>query len=353
MATIDEIAEAAGVSRGTVSNILNGKNKEERPSAIRRANQVRELAAQLGYRPNAAARAVRSRRFRNAGLLLAPNDELSGMPEAVWRGIMHTLAEHDMHLVVGDLPIEDDYNAGRLPKLLREWSVDGLLISYYRGIPQGLLSLIHEESVPTVWLNVPWEENSVYPDDHVGAKQATEYLISQGHRRIAYCDLLTYDTFTVPHYSQQYRAEGYQSAMTEAGLPPRFIRPDRGLDCAECAAFTTHWLESEWRKMPAERLTAIVAYEAVEASSLFLAATRCGIAVPQTLSLITFHAKPVVSQGVAISTVEIPAYALGVAAVNMLVDKIDRPDVSVLSKMLPLGLGAIGMGTIAIPEQPK
>ena len=47
MATIDEIAEAAGVSRGTVSNILNGKNKEERPSAIRRANQVRELAAQL------------------------------------------------------------------------------------------------------------------------------------------------------------------------------------------------------------------------------------------------------------------------------------------------------------------
>ncbi len=71
MGTLDEIAKAAGVSRMTVSNVLNGKNKETWSSTAERAERIREIARELNYRPNAAAKAVVTGRFGGIGLLLA------------------------------------------------------------------------------------------------------------------------------------------------------------------------------------------------------------------------------------------------------------------------------------------
>ena len=70
MATLAEIAREAGVSPATVSNVLNGRNKENWGSSARRADEIRAVAQRMGYRPNAAARATATGRFGAVALLL-------------------------------------------------------------------------------------------------------------------------------------------------------------------------------------------------------------------------------------------------------------------------------------------
>ena len=69
--TLNDIARQAGVSPQTVARVLSGTNKENRPSSIERAQKIRELARQLNYRPNAAARAMNNRQTQNIGVLVA------------------------------------------------------------------------------------------------------------------------------------------------------------------------------------------------------------------------------------------------------------------------------------------
>jgi DNA-binding LacI/PurR family transcriptional regulator len=69
MATLEEIAREAGVSRYTVSNVLRGRNKENWACTVERAERIRGIAERLNYRPNAAAVATATGRFGASGLL--------------------------------------------------------------------------------------------------------------------------------------------------------------------------------------------------------------------------------------------------------------------------------------------
>ena len=71
--TLRDVAMEAGVSIDTVSRVLNGKGKMKWASAIRRADEIRKIAERLNYRPNAAARAIRSSRTKFVGALVRNN----------------------------------------------------------------------------------------------------------------------------------------------------------------------------------------------------------------------------------------------------------------------------------------
>jgi LacI family transcriptional regulator len=98
------MCKIAGVSKVTVSQILNGRNKEAYPSAVRRADEIRRIAASLGYRPNAAAKSVRSGRFGAVGLLLSSKPNAGVMFDVSERSILAALKERDLYLNVGDVP---------------------------------------------------------------------------------------------------------------------------------------------------------------------------------------------------------------------------------------------------------
>src|SRR5271154_5907221 len=95
--TLEDVAARAGVSPGTVSRVLNGKNKENRPAIAKRSERIRRIALQLGYRPNAAARSISRGRFRavafvtcgDIGIDWYPISELNGIHAALdkleWR----------------------------------------------------------------------------------------------------------------------------------------------------------------------------------------------------------------------------------------------------------------------------
>jgi LacI family transcriptional regulator len=312
---LDEIAEAAGVSRMTVSNVLNGKNKETWPSTAQRAARIREIAEKLNYRPNAAAKAVVTGRFGSIGLLSSTKPSTGVFFEGTFQAVRRELSQRDLHLTMGDLSDYQLTDANHIPKILRELSADGLLISYIADIPERMVSLIHQYRIPSVWINTVLEADCVYPDDFDAAKRATEHLLQLGHRDIAYVQAKDSN-----HYSVAQRRDGYLRAMQDARYRPLVVeRPstsvaDNGLEPLRA-----------WLSEP-NRPTAIIAYEAAYALPVICAALSLGLQIPHDISLLTFHDKPVTEPGVCISTMLIPAEKMGQTAVDMVQQKITNPD---------------------------
>src|SRR4028119_2265713 len=135
MATLEEIALEAGVSRYTVSNVLRGRNKEKWACTAERAERIRGIAERLNYRPNAAAVAPATGRFGAVGLLTSRHHSHGALLSTLLNSIRHHLTERELHLTIGDLPDEPLTSEAYVPRILREWSVDSPLINYIAGTP--------------------------------------------------------------------------------------------------------------------------------------------------------------------------------------------------------------------------
>jgi DNA-binding LacI/PurR family transcriptional regulator len=116
--TLKDIAARTGLSLPTVSHIMS-----ERGGAYREETRQRvwAAAAQLGYRPNVSARAVRSGRYGNLILLMSPDPERSGLFPPLANGILDALDAHRQHLTISRLPDEQLTDEHFLPSVLRTW----------------------------------------------------------------------------------------------------------------------------------------------------------------------------------------------------------------------------------------
>jgi LacI family transcriptional regulator len=329
MATLDEIAKAAGVSRMTVSNVLNGRNKETWSSTAERAERIREIARELNYRPNAAAKAVVTGRFGGIGLLLSREESSGTLFSATFRAVREALGERDLHLTVGDLPETQLTSEEFVPKILREWASDGLLINYIADIPPRMAQLIRQHHIPSVWMNARLPHDCVYPDDFGASRKATQHLIELGHGRIAYLH-----NAVSSHYSARDRHDGYVQAMEQARLKPQVIGYEDEVLLCDAQEFSRAWLST------AKRPTAAVAYEANYALPAYCAALQLGLQVPRDLSLLAFHERPLREYGLDISTMLIPGAEMGRVAVEMVLKKIADPQQELPPQSVPFHLEA-------------
>ena len=217
MATMQDIADRVGVSRATVSNILNGKYVAEHPSAVARAEQIREVASRIGYRCSSAARATRTGRTSMIGMIRSPSLRHSVHNNGFEDGLDDALHQRGLCLVrdvIGD-------EAERAPRIVRENPVDGLLINYAAGTPRPVRDLLDRCRIPAVWVNRLRSHNCVRPNDRGAAAEATRHLIRHGHRRIALVQYARHPEDEERHYSADHREAGFAEAMTGAGLVPR------------------------------------------------------------------------------------------------------------------------------------
>src|SRR3954453_960814 len=192
--TIKEIARRTGLSIPTVGNVLG--RSANRYSAKTR-ERILQVAHELGYKPNASARAMRQGRFGCAALVLSRSKQQthSHIPTGLLDGLDDALAQHDMHLTGARLTDEELSSDDFLPKVLRESMADGMIVNYTHEIPQAMLELIHAHHAPAVWLNAKMPHDCVYPDDRGAAQAATEVLIQRGHKRIAFLHFIPPDVF--------------------------------------------------------------------------------------------------------------------------------------------------------------
>jgi DNA-binding LacI/PurR family transcriptional regulator len=183
--TINDVAEAAGVSRGTVSRVLNGGRdvSDAAQEAVERAMR------QTGFVVNHHARSLVTQRSQSVAFILSePQDRLFEDPNfnVLLRGCTQALARHDITLLLTLAGSQED--RARVGRYLASGHVDGaLLISTHTGNP--LIPDLIERGLPVVACGKPigFERRVAYvaADDRDGASQMTSYLVSTGRTRVA------------------------------------------------------------------------------------------------------------------------------------------------------------------------
>jgi DNA-binding LacI/PurR family transcriptional regulator len=290
--------------------------------------KVLDAARELGYRPNSAARTMRSGRFGSVAILQSVDFVRSNLPAGLLDGIHDALLQTGQVLILGRLPDEKLTSEGHVPKILQEWTVDGLIIDYNINAPPAMADLIREHDIPSVWINAKFEADAVRPDDFGAGKRAVDELVKRGHRRIAYVDRY-FDPPQV-HYSRRDRREGYLAAMKSAGLQPQSVTSSDRVSGVAAIELLKKLLAAK------DRPTAIIAYSDENGACAAVVAGRdLGMDVPRDLSVITFSDKVVVLPVMPVATMLVPVYEVGRAAVEMLCDKIVRPAASIQTKVVP------------------
>lgn len=319
--SLETVAERAGVSTRTAYRVLNGEGGlGKRRDAIARAERIRAVAHELGYRPNQAARAMREGRFGTAGLVLSRGESTSSVAHGLLQGAHDGLAAHDVQLAVTRLNDDQLSDERFLPGLLRELTVDGLLMYYTHDEPQALQDLIERYRIPTIWLNNERDADCVRPDDEAGARLATEHLLALGHRRIAFWNFSPDGT----HYSIHARRRGYRQAMRAARrkvhLRERQLvtrRLDRPGD--DYVAVGREWLRAD------RKVTAIVGSSHGVGMVAAIAALAEGRNLPRDLSVIFVDQSLDDTAGLGLTRFWASASEMGRRASDELLAKIRQP----------------------------
>ncbi|GAB2916660.1 LacI family DNA-binding transcriptional regulator [Streptomyces mayteni] len=209
--TLEAVAAHAGVSRATVSRVVNGTPGVR--AELR--ERVRRSVAALGYVPNSAARSLVTRRTGAVAVVIAePDTRVFADPffAQQLRGIGHRLAAHDTQLLLMLLEGRDDYD--RIDRYLAGGHVDGaLMLSLHAEDP--LPAMAAAAGLPTVFGGRPgWSGDAGEPgplyvdtDNRDGARQAVGHLLARGRRRIAVI------TGPLDQTSAADRLDGYLDAL--------------------------------------------------------------------------------------------------------------------------------------------
>ena len=311
--TLKDIALKFGVTEMTVSSALRNKGRISEDMRI----QIIEMANKMGYRPNAAARSIRSGRFGCLALLVS-HENLTPITTDLLASLETAMSARNLHLILSRVHDEKLTDETYMPEILRESMADGLLIKHDVNIPDVMIELVerYRLSIPSVWLNSKHKNNCVYFDEFAAGLEATEHLVRLGHRKISY---FTYTQRPNLHYSGNDRFEGYCEAMRRAGLKPDWLsgRPGRHFE-REDRLEAIHYL----LRTP-NRPTAVIADNTTTARITLLAATRLALTLGHDLSIITFNDSSFDDCGIAIDVMVAPVAEMGTNSVQMLLSIID------------------------------
>lgn len=217
MTTLKEIAARCGCSVATVSKALNDM-PDIGPET---AQRIRDLASEMGYVPNAAARTLKTNRSHTIGLMLFLRGENVWLHDHFARvaaGIQEEMeaAGYDLTPVT----CTDRHLTGRYLEHCRHRGYDGVIVMSATFAEEGLQELI-DSDIPLVTIDYAFAHHSAVCTDHEqGMRELVRYVYGRGHRRIAY---ICGEESTVAGT----RLSGFQKACGELGLaiPPAYIRP--------------------------------------------------------------------------------------------------------------------------------
>lgn len=309
--SVKDVAAAASVSVGTVSNVLN------RPAKVAPDTVARVQAAieRLGFVRNDAARQLRAGRSRSIGLIVL--DSANPFFAEVARGAEQRAAAHGVSVLLGNSD-HDPARENAYLDLFREQRVNGVLLT-----PQSLdparVAVLAEAGLPVVLLDAEAGDGglaSVAVDDVEGGQLAVSHLLHTGRRRIAFVG--------APSVRQVAdRLEGARRALGAVG--------DASLEVIETEGLTVlHGRgvgEALARRAPADRPDAVFcANDLLAVGVLQGIAILGGVAVPADVALVGYDdIEFAQSTVVPLSSVRQPARAIGAAAVDVLFERLDDP----------------------------
>jgi DNA-binding LacI/PurR family transcriptional regulator len=308
--TSADVARLAGVSRTTVSFVLNGRQDIRIRPATR--ERVLEAANRLGYHPDAAAGQLARGDSLTIGLVLhmdASQIASDALLPLMLRGLGDAARGANYQVLIESLPPEP----GGYRRLLQSRRVDGLIVS---GpiIEDGELRGVYDDGFPVVVHGHAANQSlpSVDIDNVEAAQAAVGHLIANGHTSIA---MIT--NAPVTYTSARERVEGYKLALQGAG-----IEFDPGL-VAEGAIVAASGQAAMEALLQSRQFTAAFVASDSLAMGAMNAVRTSRLKVPDDISIVGFDDIPLAAHfDPPLTTVCVPAYNLGVMTGNVLLAQI-------------------------------
>lgn len=319
--TLKDVAREAGVATGTVSMVLNSSPLVAEATRV----HVQQVMKDLGYVYDRAAGLLRSKRSRIVGVCVC--DLVNPYYADVTAGVQAALENVGRVLVLGNSE-ESVPRQLRFLETLREYNVEGLLLTPAVGTPKAHMEKLLEWRVPVVQVTryiAGIATDYVGNDNQLAARLATEHLLGLGHRTLAYVGLNRLTTTGRDRYA------GFTQAMKAAGGK---TSDDLVIECPASRedgfkAVTTLF----GRATPP---TGVVCFNDVLAFGAMLALRRLGMEPGRECSVVGLDdvAESALWQP-ALTTVAIGRDKIGLVAARLLTDRLAEPDRPVERVVLP------------------
>ena len=322
MVSVKDIAKECGVSVATVSKALNGHSDISQATK----EKVRATAQRLGYMPNSAARALKTNRTYNLGVLFV-DEAQSGLTHEFFAAVLDSFKRsaegcgYDITFI--------NHNVGGKPtsylQHCRYRGVDGVVIACVDFLDP-LVRELAESDLPLVTLDHVFNNRLAVMSDNVqGVEALVHYAYRMGHRRIAF---LHGETTTVT----QNRLVGFYRACEELGLeiPEEYVREAAYHDPDRCAATTM-----ELMQLP-ERPTCILFPDDYSYVGGQNALARMGLQIPEDVSVMGYDGIHL-ARVLGLTTYRQDTEALGRIAAERLISLIEHPKTTLVDRIMVSG----------------
>lgn len=317
MATIDDVAKQAGVSKGTVSSVFSKK----RPISRVVTERVLSVAKELGYYPNHVARSLSLKKTMIAGLKmpLSRDGSMSAFESQMINGVIKECSKQGYRVLLDTLPDQDD------PTQFSIDPVDGVIMLNPRTQDPRIERYNHM-GIPLVLVGRPdpMEESISFVDNNNEelGYQVAYYLLELGHTSILFLNSSSNMTVSFD------RERGVAKAFAEKGVPfdKKYVKNYSRTIFASPTEYGYSSLHSTYSTM---RYTAIITDTDRVALGVMRAAREIGIEIPEQLSVIALSNDAILAQETTpkLTSVELSAETLGVEAAKVLLEKINDMNV--------------------------
>jgi LacI family transcriptional regulator len=319
-----DVARRAGVSRATVSYVLNQRADGRIPITEETRRKVLEAARALGYAPHALARSLRSGLTHTVGLLIPDTNNPHYMD--LLAGVEAEVVEHDYYLVLVSATLDPERERHCLRSLFQQ-RLDGLVLApTFADLFQDEIEELLDHTSPVAFVSPHPDADCAYADVRSGAEALMDHLIALGHRRIGFVHGVARDGLAST------RIAVYREKASVYGSPGA---PDERL-IVHCG----HTMQDGYRA--ARQLldldappTAIWTVNDLLAVGALRAIRERGLRVPEDISLAGFDDIAIAAQLYPpLTTVDIHGTELGRRAAQLLFRRIQDPDRDVVRERI-------------------
>jgi LacI family transcriptional regulator len=317
--TMRDVATQSGFSPATVSIVLNNAPLA-RYIAPATKKRIEDVARKLGYRPNAMARFLRSKRSHSVGVLFF--DITDPFCTLIMRGIENSLYQASYVSIFADAHNQRN-RFERYLEMLLERHVEGLIVvANWLFVDIQLLADLSKRNIPAA--TIGWELpgntiSSVMVDNETGARLALEHLHHLGHRKIAFIRGPKMLIDSAPRW------RGIQKFAQSAGIeidPALVQQLPESLD--PNSSFESGFRFAEELLQRKKRFTALMAFDDMAALGAIRALTKAGVKVPEQCSVTGFDDVALSALAApSLTTVRQPMEAMGGLAVNIVMEGIN------------------------------
>lgn len=274
------IAQQAGVSTATVSNVINGNHHKVSQETIRK---VQKIIAENDYKPNATARSLASKKSQIIGVVIPHISEGENFFVNPYNARMLALLEQYVRNQGYYLMVRCVGCCTDVIPLFSSWNVDGVI--FFGAFREDIAVLRSRLNIPTVYIDTYARDlgiDNVGIDDYKGGYLAAGYLLGMGHREIAFVG----PSVDFPGVIQQ-RYFGFRDACRERGVeltPERHFKANTlyqsGVAAGQKIAMSQH------------KVTAVAVMSDIVAFGVVEGLRLCGLNVPRDVSVIGFDNLP-------------------------------------------------------------